>query len=184
MDTLQDLYEDGVKDAYSAEKQLLKAMPKLMKAARTPSLKSAIETHIAQTKTQIERLEEVARLGGFKPGGILCKAAHGLVEECEEHLEEGEPGVVFDAQIVALAQKNEHYEIATYGTIIEWAKLLGHADAAALLKQNLAEEEATDKLLSGVAKTDVNKAARAFVEDSEPKKAPAKRAPAKAPAKS
>lgn len=170
METLEELYQDSVKDVYSAEKQLSKVMPKLLKAARNPALKEAIATHIEQTKVQIERLEEVARLGGFKPSGVVCLAAKGLVEENNEHLGEGEPGPVMDAAIVALAQKNEHYEIGTYGSIVAWAKELGQTEALALLKQNLAEEEATDKLLTNIAKTSVNREARSVAIEPAPKK--------------
>ncbi|RYG29253.1 ferritin-like domain-containing protein [bacterium] len=169
METLQELFEDSVKDVYSAEKQFLKAMPKLAKAAQSESLKEAINTHIEQTKVQIERLEKVGEVGGFKLSGKVCKAAQGLVEEADEHLEEGKPGPVLDAAIVACAQKNEHYEIGTYGTIITWAQELGMKDAVAILKETLAEEEATDKLLSGVAKKEVNKSAAAVVEEEKPK---------------
>jgi ferritin-like metal-binding protein YciE len=171
METLQELYEDSVKDMYSAEKQFLKAMPKLMKAARNESLKKAIEAHIEQSKGHAARLEEVAKLGGFKPTGKVCLAAKGLVEETEEHLKEGKPGPVMDAAIIACAQKNEHYEIGTYGTIITWAQELGLKDAAKLLKDNLAEEESTDKQLSNVALSEVNKQALSVVvEAPAPKK--------------
>ena len=171
METLQELYQESIKDVYSAEKQFLKAMPKLLKKARNESLKAAIEAHIAQSEGHVERLEKIGELGGFKLSGVVCKAAQGLVEECKEHLEEGEPGPVLDAAIVACAQKNEHYEIGTYGTILAWAVELKQTEAAALLKETLAEEEATDKLLSGVAKKEVNKAALSVaVEPAPPKK--------------
>jgi ferritin-like metal-binding protein YciE len=160
METLQELYEESIKDVYSAEKQFLKAMPRLLKAARNESLKSAIENHIAQSEGHVDRLEKIGELGGFKLSGVVCKAAQGLVEEVKEHLEEGEPGPVLDAAIVACAQKNEHYEIGTYGTILAWATELGEQEHIKLLKEILAEEEATDKLLSGVATKEVNKAAR------------------------
>ncbi|RYG27023.1 ferritin-like domain-containing protein [bacterium] len=177
METLQELYEDSIKDIYNAEKQFLKAMPKLLKAARNESLKKAIESHIEQTKGQVARLEEAAKLGGFKPTGKVCLAAKGLVEETEEHLKEGKPGPVMDAAIVACAQKNEHYEIGTYGTIITWAEELGLKDAAKLLKDSLAEEESTDKQLSAVAKAEVNKQALSVVvEPPAPKKASSKSA--------
>lgn len=169
METLQELYEDSIKDVYSAEKQFLKAMPRLLKAARNEELKAAIENHIAQTESQIERLEKIGESGGFKLSGKVCKAAQGLVEESKEHLEEGDPGPVLDAAIVACAQKNEHYEIGTYGTILAWAQELGRKDDAVLLKEILSEEEATDKLLSGVAKKTVNKEARSIVVEEKPK---------------
>lgn len=159
METLQELFEDTIKDLCNAEKQFLKAMPKLAKAAQNESLKSAIEAHQKQSEGHVDRLEQVAKMCGFKTSGKVCKAAQGLVEEAEEHLEEGKPGPVLDAAIVACAQKNEHYEICSYGTVITWAQQLGLKDAAELLKQNLAEEEQTDKLLTQVAKKGVNKEA-------------------------
>jgi ferritin-like metal-binding protein YciE len=166
MDTLQELYQESIKDVYSAEKQFLKAMPKLAKKAQSETLKEALQTHLEQSQGHVEKLEQIGEIGGFKLRGVVCKAAQGLVEEAQEHLEEGQPGPVLDAAIVACAQKNEHYEIGTYGTILAWAQELGEKEHVALLKEILAEEEATDKLLSGVAKKEVNKAA-AQVEPAE-----------------
>lgn len=180
METLQELYEESIRDMYSAEKQFLKAMPKLLKAARNESLKTAIENHITQSEGHVDRLEKIGELGGFKLSGVVCKAAQGLVEEVKEHLEEGDPGPVLDAAIVACAQKNEHYEIGTYGTIIAWAKQLGQKEHVAILKEILAEEEQTDKLLSGVAEKEVNKAA---VSVEAPEKPAAKSTKSKASVK-
>ena len=168
METLQELYQDSVKDVYSAEKQFLRAMPKLAKKARSEALKEALHTHMEQSQGHVDKLEQIGELGGFKLRGKVCKAAQGLVEEAQEHLEEGEPGPVMDAAIVACAQKNEHYEIGTYGTILAWAQELGQKDAVALLKEILAEETATDKLLSGIAKNEVNKAAHAVEAPEKP----------------
>ena len=172
METLQELYQESIKDVYSAEKQFLKAMPKLAKKAQSAALKEALHTHLEQSQTHVEKLEKVGELGGFKLRGVVCKAAQGLVEEAQEHLEEGQPGPVLDAAIVACAQKNEHYEIGTYGTIIAWAQELGEKEQVALLQEILAEETATDKLLSGVAKDEVNKAAHSVEvpEKAAPKK--------------
>ncbi|RYG48443.1 DUF892 family protein [bacterium] len=156
METLQELYQESIKDVYSAEKQFFKAMPRMLKAARNESLKEAIEGHISQSEGHIDRLEKIGEMAGFKLTGVVCKAAQGLVEECKEHLEEGRPGPVLDAAIVACAQKNEHYEIGTYGTILAWAETLGEKEHVVLLKEILADEEATDKLLSAVAKKEVN----------------------------
>ena len=158
MENLQELFEDTIKDLYNAEKQFLKAMPKLMKAAQDPQLKAAIQTHISQSEGQVQRLEKVAEMGGFKTSGKVCKAAQGLVEEANEHLEEGKPGPTLDAAIIACAQKNEHYEICSYGTVIAWADALGNDDAVALLQESLEEEEQTDELLGGISET-VNVAA-------------------------
>ena len=158
MENLQELFEDTIKDIYNAEKQFLKAMPKLMKATENTKLQKAIESHITQTEEQVRRLEQVAEMGGFKPSGKVCKAAQGLVEEADEHLKEVEAGPTLDAAIIACAQKNEHYEICSYGTVIAWAETLGNKDAVKLLQQTLAEEEQTDELLSGISES-VNKAA-------------------------
>lgn len=151
MENLQELFEDTIKDLYNAEKQLLKAMPKLMAAAQNEELKAAIETHIGQTEVQIQRLEKVAELGGFKPTGKVCKAAQGLVEEAAEHLEEGKPGATLDAAIIACAQKNEHYEICSYGTVIAWAEVLGLDESVALLKESIDEEGQTEELLGTIS---------------------------------
>jgi ferritin-like metal-binding protein YciE len=159
MDTLQKLLEDSIKDLYSAEKQFLKAMPKLAEASQDVKLKAGIEAHIKETEGHVSRLEEVAKLLEIKPTGIVCKAAKGLVEEAEEHLEEYKPGPVLDAAIVECAQKNEHYEICAYGAVMAWAKELGMTDAQALLEETLAEEKATDAKLTKVAQTSVNAAA-------------------------
>jgi ferritin-like metal-binding protein YciE len=159
MDTLTKLFQDTVKDLYNAEHNFLKAMPKLSKAAQSEPLKTAIEDHIKQTKTHIERLDELAKGLGFKPTGEACKASQGLVAEAEEHLEEYEKGPVLDAAIIACAQKNEHYEICSYGTLIAWGKELGLSDAVSLLQETLGEEEQTNKLLTKVGATSVNKEA-------------------------
>jgi ferritin-like metal-binding protein YciE len=161
MDTLQKLFEDTVKDLYNAEHNFLKAMPKLMKSAESESLKQAIEAHIEQSKVHVERLDELAKQMGFKPGGMACKASQGLVAEAQEHLEEYETGPVLDAAIIACAQKNEHYEICSYRTLITWAHELGLSDASALLKKTLEEEEQTDALLGKVLASSVIKQAKA-----------------------
>ncbi len=148
MKNLQELFEDTIKDLYNAENQFVKAMPKLKDAAECEKLKMAIETHISETEGHIQRLEQIAQLGGFKPSGKVCKAAQGLVAEAVEHLEEGETGPTLDAAIISCAQKNEHYEICSYGTVMAWAKLLGESEMADLLELTLGEEKATDDLLS------------------------------------
>ena len=168
MDTLNKLFEDTIKDLYNAENNFLKAMPKLAKKAQSQQLKDGLQAHIEQTKTHIQRLDELAKAQGFKPTGKACKASLGLVEEGDEHLEEYEAGPVLDAAIIGCAQKNEHYEICSYGTLISWAKELGLTDAVSLLQQTLAEEEQTDKLLSKVSGS-VNKQALALEAKDSPK---------------
>lgn len=169
-DSLQKLFEDTVKDLYNAEKQFLKAMPKMSKAAQNPLLKKAIDRHITQTEGQIKRLEEVAQFLEIRPTGKVCKAAQGLVEEAEEHLEEVEPGPVLDAALVVCAQKNEHYEICSYGTLIAWANELEYAEIAALLEATLKEEKSTNSGLTKIAETRINEKAE-VAEDAEPPKA-------------
>jgi len=173
-DTLQKLFEDTVKDLYNAEKQFLKAMPKMSKAATSPDLKAAIEAHIKQTEGHVERLTQVAQLLEIKPTGKVCKAAQGLVEEAEEHLEEVAPGAVLDAAIIICAQKNEHYEICSYGTLIAWADELGLTEVNKLLQLTLEEEKGANEGLTKVAEAKVNADA-----DTEPAKATKAKASAK-----
>jgi ferritin-like metal-binding protein YciE len=161
MDTLEKLFQETVKDVYNAEHNFLKGMTKLSKNSTNPELKSGIEKHIEETKGHITRLDQVAKDLGFKPTGVSCKASQGLVAEAEEHLEEYESGPILDAAIIASAQKNETYEITSYGTLIAWAKEIGYTDAIPLFKETLAEEEGTDKLLTQVATKFVNKEAKA-----------------------
>jgi len=167
-DTLQKLFDDTVKDLYNAEKQFLKAMPKMAKAATNPQLKTAIADHIKQTEGHVTRLEEVSKFLEIKPTGKVCKAAQGLVEEAQEHLEEVAPGPVLDAAIIVCAQKNEHYEICSYGTLIAWATQLGLNSIVPLLQQTLDEETAANDGLSKVATGAVNEEA-----DAAKPKAPA-----------
>jgi ferritin-like metal-binding protein YciE len=154
--SMQELFEDGVKDIYNAEKQLVKALPKMAKKVSSATLRDAMENHLEQTKRQCERLEQVAEKMGFKPTGMVCKGMQGLVEEAEEHMKELDSNACGDAEIIALAQKVEHYEIASYGTLCEWAKLLGEDEALNLLKENLNEEETTDELLTQLAESEIN----------------------------
>lgn len=154
--TLDDLYQDTIKDIYSSETQMLAAMPKMAAAAIDPELKKAIEKHAKETQEQIERIKRVAEMGGFSPEGVTCQGTVGLIKEANEHIEEfaGEP--TGDAAIIACAQKNEHYEIANYGTVAVYADTLGYSEAAMLLKQTLNEEENTDKLLTRIAEGGAN----------------------------
>lgn len=151
MDTLTDLFEEQIKDLYSAEKQLLKALPKMAKAASTPELKEAFEQHLNETQVQLERLEQIAETCGFSPTGKVCNGMKGLLEEGTEAIEEdGHPAVV-DAGIVAAAQRVEHYEISGYGTAARIAKLIGDEESAKLLGETLEEEKQTDEKLTEVA---------------------------------
>lgn len=153
---LKDLFIDSLKDIYWAENALVSALPKMAANATSPALKSAIQEHLNVTKNQVLRLENVFDLLGEKAEGIKCEAMAGLLKEGDSILEETMPGAVRDAGIIAGSQKIEHYEIATYGTLVAFAKTLGENDAAKLLTQTLAEEKEADCVLNDVALNAVN----------------------------
>lgn len=156
MNTLQDLYLDELKDIYDAENQLLKALPKMAKTAENEELSAAIEQHLDQTQSQIERLEQIFEELEEKPKGKKCEAMKGLLEEAKSMMEEAEDADVRDAAIIAAAQKVEHYEIATYGTLRTYAELLGFDEQAELLQETLDEEKETDENLTELAVTCIN----------------------------
>ena len=145
---LDDLFHDMLKDVYYAEKQILKALPKMAKATKSPELKKAFETHKAETAEQIERLSQVFELIGKTPRAKTCDAILGILKEGEAVIEDYEGSPALDAGLVASAQAVEHYEMARYGTLKAWATQLGHKDAVKLLDETLAEETKTDKLLT------------------------------------
>jgi len=157
--SLEDLFEHQLKDLYSAEKQALQAMPKMLETAQDPGLKKAFETHLEETKEQKVRLEKVCELVGISPGRMKCKAMEGLIEESEEAIAEDATPEVKDAALIAASQRMEHYEIAGYGTAAHYAERLGHQEAAELLAQTLKEEQKTDTLLNKLAKGSINKKA-------------------------
>lgn len=159
MKSLHTMFEDGLKDMYNAEKQLVKAMPKLAKLAKSKDLKSGIEKHMTQTEEHIRRLDEACKSIGIKPTGVVCHGMMGLVEEAKEHTRGLKASAATDAEIIAIAQKAEHYEIASYGTLCEWAKTMNHEKAYQLLKLNLADEELTDQRLSQLAEGSINRMA-------------------------
>lgn len=156
MNTFSEAFEELIKDMYSAEKQALKALPKMAKGCADKELRTGFEKHLEQTQGHVDKLEKVAEICGFKPTGKLCVGAKGLIEEVEEQLEEGEEGPVRDAMLIAGAQKFEHYEISGYGTACDWAKLMGEKACAELLDEILEEEKATDMLLNSLAESKVN----------------------------
>ena len=156
MNSLEVLLEEQLKDMYSAEKQLLRALPKMAKAASSQELKSASQEHTEVTKRQVERLEQVFESLRKKAKAKTCAAMQGLIEEANEMMSEEVEDTVFDAGIIAAAQKVEHYEIASYGTVVTYAKLIKHREATKLLKETLNEEEQTDKKLSQIAEQVVN----------------------------
>lgn len=149
--TLQDLFIHSLSDVYSAEKQLTRALPKLARAATNPELRAAFETHLEETRGQIERIDQLVEGANLKLKRIKCVAMEGLVEEGQEQIEDIANGPVLDAALIGAAQKVEHYEIASYGTLCALAKQLGLKDAANLLHDTLEEEKATDKKLSVLA---------------------------------
>jgi ferritin-like metal-binding protein YciE len=157
--TMQELLIDELKDLYSAEKQIVRALPKLAKAATSPDLKQALTNHLKETEGQVSRLEQIAEIVSKKLTGKTCVGMKGVLEEGSEVLEDTDKGTVRDAAMIAAAQRVEHYEMAGYGSAREFAKMLGLSDVASLLDETLEEEKAADKLLSGIAKQ-VNTAAK------------------------
>ncbi|MBX3413968.1 MAG: ferritin-like domain-containing protein [Pirellulales bacterium] len=151
--TLHDLYIEELKDLYSAEKQLLKALPKMAKAADSRQLRQGFEAHLDETEEHVTRLEKIFEDLDASPRGKKCKAMEGLVEEGAEVIKVDAPPSVKDAALIAAAQRVEHYEIAGYGTVRTYAELLGHSAAAKLLQKTLDEEGATDKKLTALAET-------------------------------
>lgn len=153
---LNDLFEDGLKDIYWAEKELVKALPKMEKNATSTKLKAAIQSHLEETKEHVTRLEEVFKSIGVKAKAEKCDAMAGLLEEGKSIMEETEIGSVRDAGIISAAQKVEHYEIATYGTLCAFAKVLNQKEALKLLLSTLKEEKACDEKLTLIADTNLN----------------------------
>ena len=156
LDTLQQLYTDELRDLYNAENQLLKALPKMAKAASSEELKDAFEKHLEQTKGHVERLEEVFEELGEKPKGKTCRAMKGLIEEGSEILKQDGDESVIDAGIIVAAQKVEHYEIAGYGSVRTFAHLLGQNKAAELLQSTLDEESEANEVLNRIAESIIN----------------------------
>jgi ferritin-like metal-binding protein YciE len=167
LETLRDLFLNELRDMYHAEKQLVRALPRMAKAADSDELRQAIEKHLGETQNQVKRLENVFQSLDEPARGKRCQGMEGIIEEGKEILEEDGQEPVIDAAIIAAAQKVEHYEIASYGCLITYADLLGERDASRLLKQNLSEEEATDKALSQLAERSINQAAAAVGGDTE-----------------
>jgi ferritin-like metal-binding protein YciE len=153
---LKDMFIDLLQDAYSAETQLTKALPKMAKAAHNSQLRAGFEQHLQETKNQVTRLEQIGKQCNCSLGGNTCEAMEGLIEEGEEIIDMDADPSAKDAGLIAAAQKVEHYEIATYGTLCAWAKQLGRTDAKNLLGQTLNEEKATDEKLTRLAESMVN----------------------------
>ena len=157
--TLNDLFVEALKDVYHAEKQILRALPKMAKSAESEPLRQAFQTHREETERQVERLEQVFELIGKPARGKPCQAMQGIIEEGKEIMEDFADSEALDAGLIDAAQAVEHYEICRYGTLKSWATELGMRDAAKLLDQTLEEEKRTDKLLTQLAESRANKQA-------------------------
>src|SRR4051794_29758861 len=157
MKNLQELFVDQLKDVHNAEKQLVRALPRMAKAATAAALRKAFQDHPAVTREQVGRLDAVFEEVGVRPGRKTCAAMEGLVREGQELIEASPPPEVLDAGLIAAAQRVEHYEIAAYGTLRSYARALGHKGAVKLLEKTLKEEAATDKQLSELAEGGVNR---------------------------
>lgn len=170
--TLHDAFIDELRDTYDAEKQLTKALPKLAKAATNGKLRTAFETHLQETQSQITRLEQVFESLDEKVRGKHCDGIAGIIEEGASIMEEDFDETTMDACLIAAGQRAEHYEMAAYGTLVAWAQAMGHGEAAKLLQQTLDEEKAADKKLSGLAEGGINQgaadSAQSDDEDAEP----------------
>src|ERR671913_1136402 len=171
--TLHDAFLDELRDTYDAEKQIIKALPKMAKAASSPELRSAFEMHLEETRGQVARLEEVFAALGEKVRGKHCDGMAGIIEEGKSAMEEDFDDSTLDAALIASAQRVEHYEMAAYGTLVAWAKAMGHDEAADTLQQILDEEKATDEKLSQLAEGGINQeaASTAHPQDEEAEEA-------------
>jgi ferritin-like metal-binding protein YciE len=167
MDSLRELYVEELKDLWSAENQILKGLPRMIKAASHPQLKRAFTKHEAQTRQQVKRLERICKDLGESPRGKKCVGMEGLIQEAKELLSDKPEPNVLDAGLISAAQHVEHYEMAGYGTVRTWAKLLGYEDHVTLLQQTLDEEKATDQLLTDIAESQINIDAESDEEEEE-----------------
>ena len=168
--TLHDAFIDELRDTYDAEKQLTKALARLAKASSNPKLRQAFESHLKATEGQITRLEQVFESLEEKVRGKHCEGIAGIIDEGKAIMEEDFDEATMDACLIAASQRAEHYEIAAYGTLIAWARAMGHSDAADLLQQNLDEEKAADEKLTSLAEGGINQSAAdvAHPEGEEP----------------
>lgn len=157
INSMDRLFVHTLKDVYSAEKQIIAALPKMIEAASSPELKEAMETHLEETKNQLDRVNQIFEHLDFSPTGHPCLGMKGIIEEAQEIIDDNEiPSLVKDAALIEAAQKVEHYEIASYGTAVHFANLLGDEEAADLLSQTLEEEKETDKKLTQLAEENIN----------------------------
>ncbi len=154
--TLKEAFIDELRDTYDAERQLTKALPKMAKAATSPDLKEAFSSHLEETRGQIERLEKIFELLGEKARGKHCAGIAGIIEEGASIMEEDFDDATMDASLVAGGQRAEHYEMAAYGTLVAWARELGHREVGEFLQETLNEEKAADEKLSALAQDGIN----------------------------
>jgi ferritin-like metal-binding protein YciE len=183
IDSLETLLQDELRDIYDAEKQITKALPKMIKKAEAEELKAAFEEHLQQTAQQLERLEQVFELLELPARGKKCEGMQHLIREGQEMMADAEDADTRDALMIAAAQKIEHYEIATYGTLRVWASLLGHDEAASLFEETLDEEKDTDQRLTAIAESFINQEAAEpgdQEDDEEPAQAPSRSRAARA----
>ena len=159
--SLKDVFEHGLKDLYSAEEQLIEALPKMAKAATNAKLQSAFEKHLEVTRAQLERVQEVGKSLGVTVTGHTCEGMKGIVKEGNSIIKEGKKGDGLDAALIGAAQRAEHYEIAAYGTAVAHAKELGHTDVARKLQKTLEEEAKANEMLTKIAESSVNQMAEA-----------------------
>ena len=157
--SLDDLFVHTLQDMYYTEQKITKALPKMIDKVSDPQLKSALQTHLVETKNQIKRVEQVFEMHGESPKAVTCPAIDGIVEEANEIMSDASDHEVLDAAALAAAQAVEHYEITRYGTLIAWARQLGRSDCASVLQQNLDEEKAADLKLTQIAESRVNRVA-------------------------
>ena len=176
--TLHDAFIDELRDTYDAEKQLIRALPKMAKAASSPALRAAFEGHLKETQGQVARLEKAFASLDEKARGKHCDGIAGIIEEGKSVMEEDFDAATMDACLIAGGQRAEHYEMAAYGSLIAWARVMGHTEAVGLLEQNLAEEKAADKKLSALAEGGINRdaASNSNGDEEEQPKAPKKKA--------
>jgi ferritin-like metal-binding protein YciE len=156
---MDDLFVHTLRDIYYAENQIVKALPDMIKKATDTDLKQGFEAHLGETKNHVKRLEQIFETRGLEVKGVDCPAIDGIIKEANEVIGEVDDKKVMDAALIAAAQAVEHYEMTRYGTLIAWAKQLGHSDSASLLEENLREEKAADSKLTAIAERQVNRRA-------------------------
>lgn len=171
--TLKDAFLDELRDAYDAEKQVLKALPKMVKAATSEELRTAFQNHLEETRNQVARLEQAFGALGEKVRGKHCDGVAGIIEEGKSVMEEDFDEQTMDACLIAAGQRVEHYEMAAYGTLVAWAQALGHDEVAALLEETLNEEKAADEKLTAIAEGGVNQDAASAGSDVDADDEPA-----------